>query len=73
MFVTPNICQDKSFGTPNIFVTPEVLLRQKTCFVMTTHVCHNKHMFVATKMALVAAPANDNGRPVEVEICPFAH
>ena len=28
-----------------------------------THACHNKHVFVATKMILVAASANDRLQP----------
>ena len=48
MFVATNICHDKSVVVTKIFCRIP-LSRQKTCFV-----------FVATKIILVAAPANDS-------------
>ena len=47
MFVVTNSCRDKSFVARNT-----CLSRQKFC--------RSKHTFVATKIVLVAAPANDN-------------
>ena len=46
------VCCDKSFVTTNIILSRQAYFfsRQKTCFVKS---------FVATKMILVAAPAND--------------
>ena len=53
IFVATNICHDKFYCDKHVFV--------KT-FVMTSIFllfCHDKHVFVTTKMILVAAPAND--------------
>ena len=47
-FVATKLCLDKSFVATSI-----LLSQQKTCFVAIEHV-----LFVATKMILVAAPAN---------------
>ena len=59
------VCHDKTFVATNIchnkhnFVATRCVLSQQMC------VCHDKHVFcgdktfVATKMMLVAAPAND--------------
>ena len=57
-----NFCRDKSVVATNM-----CLSRQNPSFVATNiilsrqaYFCRDKHMFVATKMILVAAPANDN-------------
>ena len=66
---TKIFCRDKKKFRDKTFITISILLsRQKTCFIAT----RDKHVvcrdflfvccFVATKMILVAAPANDNNR-----------
>ena len=58
VFVATKVCTDKSmFVTTNICVT-KVLWRQKDVFQ------HDKHVFVATKMILVVAPANDTTQAI---------
>ena len=48
------------------FVATSLLLsRQKTCF------CRPKHVFVATKMILVVAPANDTGVSILALVQPY--
>ena len=70
-----NFCRDKSFvAIKHVFAaTNTCLLRQNTSFVATKlclsrqkyvhaffiFLSGNKHTFVATKMILIAAPAND--------------
>ena len=44
-------CRDKTF------------LVAKVCLSRQNYVCRSKHVFVATKLILVAAPANDSHRP----------
>ena len=64
------VYREKSFVVTNIkllqvykhnFVTTKLLLRQAYFCALSgqTHVCCDKHVFVATKMILEAAPAND--------------
>ena len=58
VFVATKVCTDKTmFVTTNICVT-KVLWRQKDVFQ------HDKHMFVATKMILLVAPANDTTQAI---------
>ena len=65
MLVATNICvfrdKHKSFVATSIFLSP-----QKTCLV-ATNTCSWRQVyfctFVATKMILVAAPANDSHGP----------
>ena len=51
-----SFCHSKSFC---FVVTSIFVSRQKMCLSQPTCVCHNQHMFVATKMIVVAAPASD--------------
>ena len=51
-------CEEKTFVKTNI--CRNKLLHDKRTVVVTKYVlCHGKHVFVATKITLVAAPAND--------------
>ena len=53
-------CRDKSFvATKKIIkkIATKLLSRQTTKHVF----CRDEHVFVATKMILVAAPVNDSG------------
>ena len=59
LFPQKYACRDKSFIAASI-----LLSRQKTGFVATKdEFRRDKHVFVATKMILVAAPANDKKGP----------
>ena len=50
-------CRDKSFIATN--TTKHVFCRDKTFVVTKDLFCRDKHVFVTTKIKLVAAPVND--------------
>ena len=55
MLVATNTCLSRQ----KYFVVTSILLSRQKTYLCKTCVCHDKHVFVATKMKLVAAPAND--------------
>ena len=65
MFVATNICPDRTFvATKNMFVATKVYKKTcygetNTCLSRQTRVSRDKAI-IATKMILMAAPANDS-------------
>ena len=59
VFIATKVCLSRQ----NYVCRDKLLSRQKTCFVVTNTFCRDKHKtFVASKMILMAAPANDSKR-----------
>ena len=54
MLAATNFCHDKS-----MFAAAEYFSRDTHTCLSRQRFCRDKHTFVATKMVLVAAPAND--------------